>query len=142
MNKLIIGLFLILSFSSQANALSNIPYPEAMKSQVRMTSGLGISIIKNGVGKKPKPTDKVTVHYEGKFLNGKVFDSSYKRGVPATFALNRVISGWTEGLQYMNTGAKFRFVIPAHLAYGQRGVPGTVPPNTTLIFTVELISIN
>jgi FKBP-type peptidyl-prolyl cis-trans isomerase FkpA len=84
----------------------------------------------------------VTVHYAGTLTDGTEFDSSYKRGKPATFPLNRVIPGWTEGLQLMKEGSKFRFTIPPDLGYGARGVPGTIPPNSTLVFEVELISVN
>jgi FKBP-type peptidyl-prolyl cis-trans isomerase FklB len=104
-------------------------------------SGLQYQVLKEGVGDKPKATDEVTVHYTGKLLDGTVFDSSVKRGQPATFPLNGVIRGWTEGLQLMRVGSKFRFFIPAQLAYGQRGSPPRIPPNSTLDFEVELLEI-
>lgn len=91
--------------------------------------------------KRPTATSSVTCHYEGKLLNGKVFDSSVQRGMPATFPLNGVIAGWTEGLQYMNVGSKYRFFIPSELAYGNRQVSSDIGPNSTLIFDVELIAI-
>lgn len=142
MIKLLTGLLLILSFTSNATSKPNYDYKESPESQMRTSSGLGISIFQEGSGgRKPLASDTVTVHYEGKLMSGKVFDNSYSRGKPATFALNRVISGWTEGLQYMQVGSKYRFVIPAHLAYGQRGVPGVIPANATLVFNIELISI-
>ncbi|HFC00301.1 MAG TPA: FKBP-type peptidyl-prolyl cis-trans isomerase [Phaeodactylibacter sp.] len=103
-------------------------------------SGLQYEILKEGTGKKPSASDRVTVHYEGKLLDGTVFDSSYKRNEPATFALQQVIKGWTEGLQLMKTGAKYRFYIPAKLAYGEGGQRG-IPPNSLLIFDVELLQI-
>jgi len=103
-------------------------------------SGLQYKVITQGTGPKPMATDKVKVNYEGKLLNGTVFDSSYKRGKPAEFGLSQVIKGWTEGLQLMNTGGKFEFYLPSELAYGTRG-SRTIPPNSTLIFTVELLEI-
>ena len=91
--------------------------------------------------KKPNAHSRVKCHYEGKLINGQVFDSSYKRGEPATFGLNQVIPGWTEGLQLMNVGEKFEFTLPATLGYGEVGVPGHIPGNSVLIFTVELLDI-
>lgn len=104
-------------------------------------SGLQYVIEKEGTGKQPKATDNVTVHYTGRLLNGKVFDSSVSRGEPATFPLNRVIPGWTEGLQLMKEGAKFIFFIPSDLAYGAHGAGNDIPPHSTLIFEVELIKV-
>ena len=103
-------------------------------------SGLEYKVMKEGEGEKPKATDQVTVHYKGTFLDGTEFDSSYKRKEPATFPLNGVIKGWTEGVQLMKVGAKYQFWIPDVLAYGKDGRPG-IPPNTTLYFEIELISI-
>ena len=103
-------------------------------------SGLQYQILRQGSGDSPTATDTVTVHYRGTLTNGQVFDSSYKRGNPATFPLNRVIKGWTEGLQLMRTGAKYRFTIPPHLGYGRRGA-GSIPPNSVLIFDVELLEV-
>ena len=103
-------------------------------------SGLQYEILKKGTGKKPAASDKVKVHYEGKLLDGTVFDSSYERKKPATFGLQQVIKGWTEGLQLMETGAKYRFYIPSELAYGAGGQRG-IPPNSVLIFDVELLEI-
>lgn len=106
-----------------------------------LPSGLQYKVIQEGTGKQPAATDEVTVHYRGTFVDGKEFDSSFKRNQPATFPLNRVIPGWTEGLQLMKEGAKYEFYIPGNLAYGPRGRQG-IPPNATLIFEVELISVN
>lgn len=105
-------------------------------------SGLQYKILTPGKGTSPKATDKVTVNYVGKLLNGKVFDSSYKRGVPATFPVNGVIPGWTEALQMMKPGATWVLWIPAKLAYGANGVPGVIPPNAVLNFKVNLIKVN
>ncbi|MFW5591514.1 MAG: FKBP-type peptidyl-prolyl cis-trans isomerase, partial [Bacteroidales bacterium] len=94
-----------------------------------------------GSGKHPAATDRVKCHYEGRLIDGTVFDSSYRRGEPATFPLNGVIAGWTEGLQLMGEGAKFRFFIPYNLAYGARGAGESIPPYAALVFDVELIEV-
>jgi FKBP-type peptidyl-prolyl cis-trans isomerase len=104
-------------------------------------SGLKHEVLRAGEGRAPKASDSVTVHYAGWTTDGKLFDSSYARGTPATFPLGRVISGWTEGLQLMREGGLSRFVIPAELAYGSRGAPPQIGPNATLVFQVELIRI-
>ncbi len=104
-------------------------------------TGLQYEIIRNAEGRKPTRSSKVRVHYTGTLLNGQVFDSSVQRGEPAEFGLSQVIPGWTEGLQLMSEGAKYRFFIPARLAYGERGAPGAIPPNAALIFEVELLKI-
>ena len=104
-------------------------------------SGLQYEVLTEGTGKSPKATDTVRCHYEGRLLDGTVFDSSYKRGEPADFGLNLVIPGWTEGVQLMKEGAKFRFHIPYLLAYGERGAGAQIPPYSTLIFDVELIKV-
>lgn len=105
-------------------------------------SGLQYEVLTEGKedGKSPKATNKVKCHYEGTFIDGGIFDSSYKRGEPSEFSLNQVISGWTEGLQLMKEGAKYRFVIPYYLAYGAYG-SGSIPPYSTLIFEVELLEV-
>lgn len=111
------------------------------KEGVQVTeSGLQYEVITQAGGPKPKATDKVKVHYHGTFVNGDVFDSSVERGQPATFGLNQVIPGWTEGLQLMSVGSKFKFVIPYELAYGEQGNRG-IPAASTLIFEVELLEI-
>ncbi len=103
-------------------------------------SGLQYKVITMGEGAKPEATDKVKVHYSGTLIDGKEFDSSYKRNQPAEFGLNQVIKGWTEGLRLMNVGSKYVFYIPSGLAYGPNG-PAAIGPNQTLIFTVELLDI-
>lgn len=108
---------------------------------VTLPSGLQYQVLKEGNGKSPKATDQVKCHYEGTLINGKIFDSSYRRNEPATFPLNGVIAGWTEGLQLMKEGAKYRFFIPFNLAYGTRGVGQDIPPYAALIFDVELIEV-
>ena len=104
-------------------------------------SGLQYEVLNPGTGKKPKATDKVRCHYEGTLIDGTVFDSSYQRNEPAVFGLNQVIPGWTEGVQLMSEGAKYRFYIPYLLAYGESGAGGMIPPYATLIFDVELIEV-
>lgn len=115
----------------------------AKKSNIVTTaSGLQYEILTPGTGNKsPSATDNVTVHYKGTTLDGKEFDSSYNRGEPATFPLNQVIPGWTEGVQLMKEGSKFRFYIPSELAYGENGAGRLIGPNAALIFDVELIKI-
>ncbi|MFC1734539.1 FKBP-type peptidyl-prolyl cis-trans isomerase [Candidatus Hydrogenedentota bacterium] len=112
------------------------------KGVITTESGLQYEVLKEGNGPKPKATDKVTVHYKGTLIDGAEFDSSYKRGEPASFPLNGVIKGWTEGLQLMKSGAKYRFHIPSELAYGARGGGPLIGPDAVLIFDVELISID
>lgn len=109
---------------------------------VTLASGLQYEILKAGTGEKPLATDKVTTHYHGTFLDGKVFDSSVERGQPAQFPVNRVIPGWTEALQLMPVGSKWKLWIPYNLAYGEKGYPPKIPPYSALIFEVELISID
>ena len=109
--------------------------------EVKTASGIVITTIKVGSGASPNSSDTVKVHYRGVLVDGKEFDSSYSRGQPAVFPLNRVIPCWTEGVQTMKTGGKVKLVCPPNLAYGSRGVPGTIPPDSTLIFEVELLDI-
>jgi FKBP-type peptidyl-prolyl cis-trans isomerase FklB len=106
-----------------------------------LPTGLQYKVIKAGTGKKPKSNDTVTTHYRGTLINGTEFDSSYKRGQPVTFLVSGVIPGWTEALQLMEEGAKWQLFIPPNLAYGERGAGGVIGPNATLIFEIELISI-
>ncbi len=114
----------------------------AKKEGVKTTSsGLQYKILKEGTGKKPTPASTVKVHYTGKLINGKVFDSSVQRGQPVEFKLNGVIPGWTEGLQLIKEGGKIILYIPPNLAYGERGAGQSVPPNATLIFEVELLEV-
>lgn len=108
---------------------------------VTLPSGLQYQVLKEGNGKKPSATDQVVCHYEGTLIDGTVFDSSYQRNQPATFGLNQVIAGWTEGVQLMQEGAKYRFFIPYDLAYGERGAGAQIPPFAALVFDVELIEV-
>ena len=108
---------------------------------VTLPSGLQYQVLKEGNGRKPKATDTVKCHYEGMLVDGTMFDSSIQRGEPAEFPLNGVIAGWTEGLQLMQEGAKYRFFIPYTLGYGERGAGQSIPPFAALIFDVELIEV-
>ena len=108
---------------------------------ISLSSGLQYEILKEGSGEKPKATDKVKCHYHGTLLDGTVFDSSVQRGQPAIFGVNQVIQGWVEALQMMPVGSKWRLYIPSELAYGERGAGKDIEPNSTLIFDVELLSI-
>jgi len=107
-----------------------------------LPSGLQYQVIEKGSGNSPKKTDSVTVQYKGTLVDGTEFDSSYKRGIPATLRANGVIAGWSEALQLMKPGAKWRLYIPSNLAYGERGSGVKIPPNSTLIFEVELLKVN
>ena len=109
---------------------------------VTTASGLQYKVLTEGTGKSPKATDTVLVHYAGTLINGTEFDSSYRRKEPIEFPLNRVIAGWTEGVQLMKEGSKFRFFIPSKLAYGTRGAGRDIGPNETLIFEVELLKVS
>ena len=114
----------------------------AKREGVKVTeTGLQYEVLEATIGQKPKATDKVRVHYEGTLIDGTVFDSSYKRGESITFGLNQVIKGWTEGLQLMSIGSKYKLYLPYQLAYGERGAGANIPPYAALIFTVELLGI-
>ena len=114
----------------------------AKREGVKVTeSGLQYEVLEATIGQKPKATDKVRVHYEGTLIDGTVFDSSYKRGESITFGLNQVIKGWTEGLQLMSIGSKYKLYLPYQLAYGEHGAGANIPPYAALIFTVELLGI-
>jgi FKBP-type peptidyl-prolyl cis-trans isomerase FklB len=126
-----------------ANLKAGQEFLEANKNKpgvVALASGLQYELLTEGTGTKPLATNKVTCHYHGTLIDGTVFDSSVQRGQPATFPLNAVIKGWTEGLQLMAAGSKWRFFIPPHLGYGDRQVSAQIGPNSTLIFDVELLS--
>lgn len=107
-----------------------------------LPSGLQYEVLKEGNGRKPGPSSSVTTHYHGTLINGNVFDSSYQRGQPATFGVNQVIAGWTEALQLMPEGSKWRLYIPSDLAYGKRGAGRDIGPDSALIFDVELLKVN
>ena len=104
-------------------------------------SGLQYEVLTEGTGRSPKATDTVRCHYHGTLIDGTVFDSSYQRNQPADFGLNQVIAGWTEGVQLMKEGGKYRFYLPYHLAYGEHGAGNTIPPFATLVFDVELLKV-
>lgn len=123
----------LIAFSFQTSA--------AELKEAKTASGILITTLKDGAGASPKSSDTVKVHYRGVLSNGKEFDSSYSRGQPATFPLNRVIPCWTEGVQMIKPGGKVKLVCPPNLAYGSRGIPGTIPPDSTLVFEVELLEI-
>lgn len=134
MQKLAITTAAILAtFSLQAFA--------ADAKEEKTASGIVITTLKAGTGASPKSSETVKVHYRGTLENGKEFDSSYGRGQPATFPLNRVIPCWTEGVQTMKVGGKTKLLCPSNLAYGPRGIPGTIPPDSPLVFEVELLEI-
>ena len=122
-------------------SLANPPAAMAQANPVTTKSGLVFQSLKEGSGNAPKATDTVRVHYRGTLLDGKEFDSSHKRGEPAEFPLNRVIPCWTEGVQRMKPGGKAKLTCPPAIAYGERGAGGVIPPNTTLNFEVELVSV-
>ena len=124
---------LFAAFSLQASA--------AEPKEAKTVSGIVITTLKEGTGAGPRSSDTVKVHYRGTLVSGKEFDSSYGRGQPSTFPLNRVIPCWTEGLQTMKIGGKAKLLCPPNLAYGSRGIPGTIPADSTLIFEVELLEI-
>jgi peptidylprolyl isomerase len=120
------------------------PPPFAMPADADLkttASGLRYQVITPGTGKAPEATDTVTVNYAGWLTDGKLFDSSYKKGKPVSFPLNRVIKGWTEGVQLMQEGAVYKFVIPASLGYGSQGAGGVIPPDATLVFQIELVKV-
>ncbi len=138
-------LFQMKNEKAAANLKAGQDFLEANKQKPGVTalpSGLQYEVITEGTGPKPSATSKVTCHYHGTLIDGTVFDSSVKRGQPATFPLNMVIKGWTEGLQLMPQGSKWRFFIPADLGYGDRQVSAQIGPNSTLIFEVELLGIS
>ena len=152
--KLILALIIGLGIGFSGYFMDKIESPEVSKAKgeaflaenakkdniITTASGLQYEILKKGEGASPTSKSRVTVHYLGTNIDGEEFDSSYSRGEPTTFPLNQVIAGWTEGIQLMNNGAKYRFFIPSHLAYGESGAGGDIQPNATIIFEVELLS--
>ena len=130
------------SAAPNAPAASSAAAASSNNDMKTTASGLKYQVLKQGTGKvSPKATDTVNVHYHGTLLNGAIFDSSVQRGQPISFPLNQVIAGWTEGLQLMKVGDKFKFEIPPNLAYGPNSPSPSIPPNSTLVFEVELLSI-
>ena len=144
-SQVIIAILAFASFAMAQSALENgqrFLKENAAKEGVKTTpSGLQYKVIREGSGKTPKATDIVVVNYRGTLTNGKEFDSSYKAGQPIEFPINRVIPGWTEGVQLMKEGAKYEFFIPSNLAYGSRGAGGILGPDEALIFEVELLKV-
>lgn len=137
-------LFRIKQEKAAANLKAGNEFLEKNKEKtgvISLPSGLQYEILIQSEGEKPSATNTVTCHYHGTLIDGRVFDSSVQRGTPASFPLNRVIKGWTEGLQLMSVGSKYRFYIPPHLAYGDRQMSAEIGPNSTLIFDVELLGI-
>ncbi|WP_447640205.1 MULTISPECIES: FKBP-type peptidyl-prolyl cis-trans isomerase [Chitinophagaceae] len=137
-------LFAMKNEKAQKNAEAGMAFLETNAKKegvVSLPSGLQYEIITAGTGAKPGPTDSVTCHYHGTLIDGTVFDSSVRRGQPATFPLNRVIKGWTEALQLMPVGSKWRLFLPADLAYGSQQVSAEIGPNSTLVFEVELLDV-
>ena len=134
---------LLLAVGCTAALAQNVTIDKAAaeKGAVKTASGLVYQTMQEGSGAQPKETDTVRVHYRGTFPDGKEFDSSFKRGQPAEFPLNRVIKCWTEGVQKIKVGGKAKLTCPPELAYGERGAGGTIPPNATLQFEVELLAI-
>jgi len=138
-------LFHMKNEKASANLKSGQDFLEANKQKtgiISLPSGLQYEVITQGTGIKPTARNKVTCHYHGELIDGTVFDSSVKRGQPATFPLNMVIKGWTEGLQLMPVGSKWRFFIPPNLAYGDKQTGAHIGPNSTLVFEVELLGVD
>ena len=127
--------------TNSVSSISSLSKKTMESPTITTTSGLQYKVLKEGTGLKPTAKQTVEVNYEGRLTDGTVFDSSYQRGQSISFPLNQVIAGWTEGLQLMSVGSKYQFTIPGKLAYGASGIPGVIPPNATLVFDVELLSI-
>jgi FKBP-type peptidyl-prolyl cis-trans isomerase FkpA len=136
-----VALVALFPLSAAMAQTTGTPAAPAAPAPVTTKSGLVIQTLKEGSGTAPKATDTVKVHYRGTFIDGKEFDSSYKRGEPTEFPLNRVIPCWTEGVQLMKPGGKARLTCPPAIAYGERGAGGVIPPNSTLNFEIELVSV-
>jgi len=145
LRPLLLSFLLLAPAATAALASSDTQYlaDNKAKDGVHVTSsGLQYKVLREGKGRKPGQNDTVEVHYKGSLIDGTVFDSSYKRGQSISFPLNRVIAGWTEGLQLMKEGAKYELVIPAKLGYGERGAGNVIPPDATLVFEVELLKVH
>jgi FKBP-type peptidyl-prolyl cis-trans isomerase FkpA len=141
MSNRLVAILLITSMGAAMAQDDVITKAAAEKGAIKTDSGMVYRSLTEGTGASPKATDIVQVHYKGTFPDGKEFDSSYKRGQPTEFPLNRVIKCWTEGVQRMKVGGKAKLTCPPSLAYGEKGAGGVIPPNATLQFEVELISI-
>lgn len=124
-----------------AKATAFLEQNKKQQGVVALPSGLQYQVVKQGSGATPKPDSTVMVHYEGKLIDGSVFDSSIKAGEPRSFRVNQVVPGWTEALTRMKAGDKWKLVIPPNLGYGERGIPGAIPPNSALVFDVELLEV-
>lgn len=132
---------LLATLLAASAGFAGVAQAEYIPTETRLASGVTVTFLKAGNGAKPKASDTVQVHYEGTLPDGKVFDSSYKRGAPTSFPLSRVIPCWTQGVAQMGVGDAAVLTCPANTAYGANGIPGTIPPNTQLTFKVELLSI-
>lgn len=141
MNKLVFTALAVASTISLLLPLAVQAEDATAAKEVKTATGIGITMLKEGSGAQPKVTDTVKVHYRGTLADGKEFDSSYKRGQPTSFPLNRVIPCWTEGVQAIKVGGKAKLVCPPNVAYGSSGIPGAIPPSATLTFEVELLEI-
>ena len=142
----VVGVLVYTGTQSQVAAVrtADVQYMAANKDKpgvITTASGLQYQVIRAGQGPKPAAKDTVLVHYEGKLVDGTVFDSSYQRGQPAAFPLDQVIPGWTEGVQLMTVGSKYHFVVPPQLAYGSQGAGGVIPPGAVLEFDIELLAV-
>ncbi|WP_353217767.1 FKBP-type peptidyl-prolyl cis-trans isomerase [Sandarakinorhabdus sp.] len=142
----VVGVLVYTGTQGQVDAVrkTDMAYLDANKDKpgvITTGSGLQYQVLREGKGPRPAPKDTVLVHYEGKLIDGTVFDSSYQRGQPAAFPLDQVIPGWTEGVQLMPTGSKYHFVVPPELAYGAQGAGGVIPPGAVLEFDIELLAV-
>lgn len=141
MTRITLSAYLALATAAILTALAVVPSSAHAAAPETLPSGVLVETIKAGTGAAPKATDTVVVHYRGTLADGSEFDSSYRRGQPATFPLNRVVPCWTQGIQHVKVGGKAKLTCPSATAYGPNGIPGVIPPNATLTFEVEVISV-